>query len=354
MGLFFVGSLSTDGIGSDGMSANSIATFVGWSILPNLITNFIQSFLDKNVRTSLYIPAPKGTSGYVTNRKKVYSAVIVVYLTWTVYYAFQSTWSSNWYSLLGVDQTVDEAGLKTASRALSRKYHPDKAGPLGEEYFIAARHAFESLTDPTRRYAYDRYGPTIDSWKNCITLRDFMQRGVMNGTLYWYAITLGLQLVIAGFRKTDVGAYWRFLAFFLLFTCEMSLIVGPPGSKLAHIICALSPHRTPFQLVALLRELWVTLSLALNQLMPLWVAPTASSVQNDEQINAMVQQALVLGRELEIMAVAACDEQVALVSGGNSQVLKSEMEQYLIDDILSKHPLVRSAWHDSVVTNANQ
>ncbi len=109
--------------------------------------------------------------------------------------------------------------------------------------------------------------------------------------------------------------------------------------------------------------------------MPLWVAPTASSVQNDEQINAMVQQALVLGRELEIMAVAACDEQVALVSGGNSQVLKSEMEQCelggkihaslfgsrdallntdLIDDILSKHPLVRSAWHDSVVTNANQ
>lgn len=51
------------------MSVNSIATFVGWSVLPNLITNVVQSFLDKNIRTPLYVPAVKGTSGYVTNRK---------------------------------------------------------------------------------------------------------------------------------------------------------------------------------------------------------------------------------------------------------------------------------------------
>lgn len=331
------------------MSVNSIATFVGWSVLPNLITNVVQSFLDKNIRTPLYVPAVKGTSGYVTNRKKVYSAVILLYLSWTIYYAFQSTWSPNWYTLLGVDQDVDEAGLKAASRALSRKYHPDKAGPLGENYFIVARHAYEGLTDPTRRYAYDRFGPVIDTWKNCVTMRDFMQRGVMHGIMYWYGITLGLQLIIAGFRKADVGGYWRFLAFFILFTCEMTIIVGPRTSKLHNVLRILSPHRTPYQQVALLRDFWVTLSLALNQLMPQWVAPTASAAQNEEQINAMVQQALILGRELETMAVAACDEQVALVAGGDSQVLKSEMEQYLIDDVLSNHPAVRSAWRDRVV-----
>lgn len=64
-----------------------------------------------------------------------------------------------------------------------------------------------------------RFGPISDSWKNCVTLRDFMQRGVMNGTLYWYGITLGLQLVIAGELSSELAMaiHW-----FELMACSYS------------------------------------------------------------------------------------------------------------------------------------
>ena len=39
----------------------------------------------------------------------------------------------------------------------SRTYHPDRVGPEYAEHFIAIRHAYEGLTDPVKRYAYDRW-----------------------------------------------------------------------------------------------------------------------------------------------------------------------------------------------------
>jgi DnaJ-class molecular chaperone len=38
----------------------------------------------------------------------------------------------------------------------SRKYHPDRAGRQYENLFIVIRQAYEALSDPVKRYAYDR------------------------------------------------------------------------------------------------------------------------------------------------------------------------------------------------------
>jgi DnaJ-class molecular chaperone len=38
----------------------------------------------------------------------------------------------------------------------SRTYHPDRAGSAHERTFILIRLAYETLSDPVKRYAYDR------------------------------------------------------------------------------------------------------------------------------------------------------------------------------------------------------
>ncbi|PXA97106.1 molecular chaperone DnaJ [Nostoc sp. 3335mG] len=66
----------------------------------------------------------------------------------------------DFYELLEVERTADEATLKSAYRKLAIKYHPDKnAGCKDHEAkFKAINEAYDCLKDPQKRAAYDRFG----------------------------------------------------------------------------------------------------------------------------------------------------------------------------------------------------
>jgi molecular chaperone DnaJ len=66
----------------------------------------------------------------------------------------------DYYELLGVERTADEATIKTAYRKLAMKYHPDKNGGCrdAEAQFKAVNEAYDCLKDPQKRAAYDRFG----------------------------------------------------------------------------------------------------------------------------------------------------------------------------------------------------
>lgn len=66
----------------------------------------------------------------------------------------------DYYEILGVGRDANKAELKTAFRRLARELHPDvnDHDPEAEEKFKAAAEAYEVLSDPERRGAYDRYG----------------------------------------------------------------------------------------------------------------------------------------------------------------------------------------------------
>lgn len=62
---------------------------------------------------------------------------------------------ADYYEVLGVDRGASDQDIKRAYRKLSRKYHPDIAGPEYEDKFKEVNNAYEVLSDPEKRRMYD-------------------------------------------------------------------------------------------------------------------------------------------------------------------------------------------------------
>ncbi|MBY0421895.1 MAG: molecular chaperone DnaJ [Parvularculaceae bacterium] len=68
--------------------------------------------------------------------------------------------AQDFYSVLGVDRSADDSAIKSAFRKGAMKYHPDrnKDDPEAEQKFKEINAAYEILSDPQKRAAYDRFG----------------------------------------------------------------------------------------------------------------------------------------------------------------------------------------------------
>jgi curved DNA-binding protein CbpA len=87
----------------------------------------------------------------------------------------------DYYEVLGVNRDASEDDLKKAYRKLAMKWHPDRNpdNPKAEEHFKEAKEAYEVLTDPQKRAAYDQFGHAgVDpsGWRRRRGIRRFRRR----------------------------------------------------------------------------------------------------------------------------------------------------------------------------------
>jgi molecular chaperone DnaJ len=66
----------------------------------------------------------------------------------------------DYYEILGVERTIDAAGLKAAYRKLAMEHHPDRNGGCEDSSarFKEISEAYGVLSDDQKRAAYDRFG----------------------------------------------------------------------------------------------------------------------------------------------------------------------------------------------------
>ena len=66
----------------------------------------------------------------------------------------------DYYDVLGVDKSADDATIKKAYRSLAKKYHPDmnQGDAEAEKKFKEVNEAYAILSDPQKKQQYDQFG----------------------------------------------------------------------------------------------------------------------------------------------------------------------------------------------------
>ncbi|KAI4195260.1 MAG: hypothetical protein LQ348_002487 [Seirophora lacunosa] len=185
-------------------------------------------------------PKPQpGTPRYIKHRRRINIAVIVIYLLYTVYEAdYWVRHTGDFFQDLDLPVDVDERKIKSRFRRLAAIYHPDKAispddHANAEAYFVKLKSAQDTLTDPNKRFAYERWGPDILTWHHASSIRDYILIGLQSsGPVYGGSIVVMGLLSLTGYLQW--GRYFLALAHKIIFTFfiamgQLSPFFAPPA-----------------------------------------------------------------------------------------------------------------------------
>ncbi|KAF2093467.1 membrane associated DnaJ chaperone-like protein [Rhizodiscina lignyota] len=333
---------------------SQVLSYAGWYFLPNLVSGWVQTTLyGIFIRAGEPKPQP-GSPKWIKHRRIIQICVILLYLLYNIYEAdWQIQREGNFYRDLGVSYDAEEKRIRSRTRRLLASYHPDKASndnPLAEAFFIHLRQASDVLVDPAKRFAYDRFGPTMMDWKHCITIKDYLTAGATQIIPYYIGSTFFMALLnYLGYMES--GKYWRFLTVACLFVFEAFSVTRTtwPGILTNAInpifeTLRVRPPYLPFEAISLARKLSITFFIALAQVTPLLKSGLQSgneAVRLQQQLDRLDSLAKhndqEVGRLLGLELTPFAGDEAA------EKDVRSQLQNWLVQNTIRATPEVRDA-----------
>ena len=133
--------------------------------------------------------------------------------------------AGDFFTLLSVTPSTPDREIKSRFRRLAAKYHPDKlhtydndggtthGGTAQDAHFLLLKTAQDTLLNPSLRYAYNRFGPSITllSSPESPTIRSYVLAGIRYHLLPSYLTTIVSLTALNYFILPKWGSYWRYL-----------------------------------------------------------------------------------------------------------------------------------------------
>ncbi|KFY58404.1 hypothetical protein V496_06161 [Pseudogymnoascus sp. VKM F-4515 (FW-2607)] len=336
------------------MSAQ-LLSLAGWAFLPNLVTNAIQSvWYGITIRAGDPKPQPRSPL-HTKHRQRIHIAVITTYLLYTIYEAhYTIRQASDYYQDLGIPHSASDREIKSRFRRLAALYHPDKVAQsaTSTDFFRHLKTAQDTLLNPSARFAYDRFGPSIAGWANSSSIRDYLTVGAVE-ILQYYGAGAVIMYILGLTGHLQFGVYWRWLGLLTLAVVEAHIASRPYAPRFAsHLLnplltnLASQPPYLPFQLIAILRKCAVTLFIALSQLGPLLAPQTAAkSGSEEEQLQRQVERLAQVAGATDVEASRLMAMEMAPFVGDEDAIreVQKKTSEWLVSNTIRSDPEVRDA-----------
>ncbi|KAI8963699.1 hypothetical protein F5Y11DRAFT_134775 [Daldinia sp. FL1419] len=340
--------------------AGSLLSLVGWTFLPNLVTGWIQSiYYGFTIRAGDPKPAPNSPQ-YAEHRRRIHILVVSLYLLYTIYEAdYEIRQDSNYYVDLGVPLSASERDIRSRFRRLAALHHPDKVMGGNEadnnDFFMRLKTASETLMNPARRFAYERFGPEILDWNRCVTIRDYIVRGGQALIPYYVFAAVGMYLLgLLGYLEW--GRYWRWLTLVVMFVFELHTISRPYfpaflGGLVNPFLARFTDHPPylPFQIISLARKLCVTLYIGFSQIGPLLQPANRRGLKPSEEADKALQQSLLrleqTAQSMDADAARLMELDMAPFVGDAEAIgsMRGKLREWLIQNTIRADPMVKDA-----------
>lgn len=286
--------------------------------------------------------------------------MVTSYLLYTLYEANHDIRSSpSFYTELGIPVTAAEKEIKSRFRRLAATHHPDKQGGAADSaFFIHLKAASDTLHDAAKRFAYERFGPDMLSWDKCVTVKDFVSRGVLYNILPYYAVAAVSIYCFGLLGYMDFAKFYRWLILMALclFEVQMATRAGfPPALRAVNSVLVRftnEPPYLPFELVHLARKITMTVYIALSQIGPVLAAqlkggpsPEKQAEDTDAALRDGLSRLQGMTKQLDSDAARLLDMELTPFKGDPEVAanLRGKMREWLVQNTIRADPMVRDA-----------
>jgi len=327
-----------------------------------MVTGWLQSlYYGITIRAGEPKPQP-GTPRYLTHRRRIHIIVVSAYLLYTIY---EADWDirrgSDFYQDLGIPYSATDREIKSRFRRLAAIHHPDKvaASPGSENYFVHLKLAQDTLLNPAKRFAYERFGPSVTEWQHCSSIRDYLIHGLQSIVPYYGAAVI-FMYILGMLGYLEWGKYWRWLTLVILCVFEFHAVSRPYFPVLAEkflnpILTTFTNHPPylPFQLIQLARKLSVTLYIAFSQIGPLLQPATQApqSASPEKQMDFNLTRMENVAKAVDLEATRMMDmEMVPFRADREAQHdIRNKIKVWLVQNTIRADPEVRDAIGNSMM-----